>query len=109
MATLREWFDGFTERTGEKIETIVFGASEWDDRFDEWGLPETGRVVAIDHVEAAVLDHEFSDGYGGNESPNFAAWSPSFVVFSDNYDGAEGIVWVPRNPTDHQPVRPGGG
>lgn len=30
-------------------------------------------------------------------------------LFSDVYDGAEDLQWVPRNPMAHVPIRPGGG
>jgi hypothetical protein len=112
MATFREWFDEFTVATGERPTHIVLGWEHgWGDyskgpwpEWDRWG-----HVVEYDDVPVGLLDHEFDEGFGGNESPNLAAWSATFVLFSDNYDGAEHLNWVPRNPIDHEPARPGGG
>ena len=112
MATLREWFDRFTEQTGEKPEAIVFGTDDegyLSSKWEEWNLPATGQVVPFDQVAGHVLDVTFDETWGGNDSPDLCAWSPSWVLFSDNYDGYEGLCWVPRNPTDHSPIRPGGG
>ena len=32
MSTLRQWFDEFSNRTNEYIESIVFGNTSWGDR-----------------------------------------------------------------------------
>ncbi len=105
MVTLREWFDTFTAETGERPESIVLAwgwspAAGWPD------LPE--GVVSYDELEMAVLDHKFSDDYGGTGSPDLCAWSSSWVLFSDQYDGSETLRWVPRSPVVHTPIRPGG-
>ena len=102
MTTLRKWFDAFTAATGETPTAIVIATG------DRWDCPPVDPI-AFDDVSAEVLDEEFDDGYGGNNSPNLCAWSESFVLFSDDYDGAESLCWVPRNPTTHVPLRPGGG
>lgn len=109
MTTLRKWFEGFESQTGETPEAIVFGFADYREYLaDEWpSMPE--GVVPWAEVPTAVLDREFDDGYGGNDSPNLCAWSPSWVIFSDDYDGAESLCWAPRNPTAHNPIRPGGG
>jgi hypothetical protein len=105
VTTLREWFDEFTVATGETPHTVVLGTvAAWH---HPW--PEYTPGVATSTIPDVVLDHPFDDGYGGNDSPNLCAWSPSWVLFSDNYDGSEGPRWVPRNPVDHNPIRPGGG
>ena len=91
--TLREWFADFTAKTGETPTEITFGQ----------GLIPFGPLLA-----AGGLDKEFDDGFGGVRSPDLCAWSPSWVLFSDQYDGAENLCWVPRNPTEHDPIRPGG-
>lgn len=112
MATLRAWLAKFTKTTGEQVDEIVLGWGEWSNYHkDDW--PEWDGWAAtypLSSIPEALLDQEFhDDGFGGNESPNLCGWSPSWVVFSVNYDGAESIVWVPRNPTAHEPARPGGG
>jgi hypothetical protein len=108
-STLRKWFDEFTEATGEKPDFIVFGPDPYADEvgWADVGLPPRGVVTLFD-VSADYLDVEFEDGYGSTESPDLCAWSPSWVVFSQEYDGSEALRWVPRNPQDHTPIRPGG-
>jgi hypothetical protein len=107
--TLRAWFDRFTKQTGERPTHIVFGESPRYAASGEWPIAHPKVVIEFDHLHDLILDHEFDDDYGGNESPDLCAWSPSWVIFSDNYDGAEDLCWVPRAPRDHDPIRPGGG
>jgi hypothetical protein len=109
MTTLREWFDGFAVATGETPSHVVFGPGDawpWDD--DPWpAVP--GLLVEWGDVSDAVLDREFRSHFGMCESPNLCAWSESWVIVSDDYDGAESLLWVPRHPMAHRPIRPGGG
>ena len=107
--TLRGWFDEFNRQTGELNAHVCFGWGWYEDAMVDWPSVPVKVVLAVGDVPADVLDHRFSDGFGGNDSPNLCAWSPSWVLFSDNYDGAESLRWVPRNPADHDPIRPGGG
>jgi hypothetical protein len=107
MVTLREWFDDFEKATGERPIAVKFGWGDRDYRSEEW--PPLPSGVALFIRLDAVLDHEFDDDYGGNESPNLCAWSDNWVLFSDNYDGSESLRWVPRFMVDHDPIRPGGG
>jgi len=110
--TLRQWFADFTDETGETPTHVVLDWDGWDRLSDDdWsGWPiSRGELVEWAALPASVLDREFHDGFGGKESPNLCAWSPSWVLFSDVYDGAESLCWVPRNPVAHSPIRPGGG
>lgn len=114
QASIRGWFDEFTARTGEKVTHVCLSwGDSWrttDDYYtSRWGDISQGVALPFDEVPAATLDAKFDDGFGGNESPNLCAWSENWVLFSDDYDGAESIRWVPRSPRDHEPVRPGGG
>ena len=108
---IRNWFDRFTLRTNERPTHIVFG---WGDRYgiaddnDGWDIEED-HIVTFDDVPDSIMDREFDDGFGGNDTPNLCAWSRSWVIFSENYDGAEGLQWVPNSPSHHNPIRPGGG
>lgn len=105
---LREWFDEFTAETGEPVESVVFGWDDWDYNREDWPEIESRALVAFGDVPASVLDREFDGGFGGTETPNLAAWSESWVLFSATYDGAEWLCWVPRHPVAHKPIRPGG-
>lgn len=107
MSTLREWFDKFTQATGEPVEWVVFGRT-WEGLWWE-DLPPEGHVTPYEHVAASVLDRAFESGYGENETPNLVAWSRSHVINTWNYDGMEGIFWLPKDPTSMQPPRQGGG
>jgi hypothetical protein len=46
------------------------------------------------------LDLEFDDGYGGAEGCFFTVWTVARVYFPTEYDGAEEVNSVPRNPCD---------
>lgn len=100
-ATLREWFDSFQEAVGEPVEFVVLGESGWDGYAVDVAMP-------WEEVPSEVLDRSFDCGFGGSASPNVCAWSESWVMFSDVYDGFETACWVPRSPMDHAPIRPGG-
>ena len=106
--SLREWFDHFTQVTGETPTHIVMADYASFGPTNQWKDAPVGLVEWGD-VAASILDVPFDDGFGGNRSPNLCAWSPSWVIFSDNYDGSEELRWVPRHPVDHDPIRPGGG
>ena len=87
MMTIRTWFERFAETTGERVETIAVGS---------------GSTCSVDAPEVRdVLDLEFNEKWGQGESTPFVAWSPSFVLFVEEYDGFECIRWVPRSPTAH--------
>lgn len=45
------------------------------------------------------LDQEFDDNFGSINGPMFMAWSDDWVVIATDYDGAESLQAVPRNPT----------
>lgn len=106
MTTLRKWFADFTTSTGETPTAIAINSWETlhNYRDDVVAVP-----VPFDTLLDVLLDREFDAGYGGNDSPNLCAWSDNWVLFSDDYDGAESLCWIPRNPTAHAPIRPGGG
>lgn len=52
------------------------------------------------------LDREYDTGFGGADCWPLYLWTPTRVVFVHEYDGATGVVSVPRNPV---PGRPGYG
>jgi hypothetical protein len=80
--TWRQHFKEAFEETGEHLSDLVFS---WRDGKED-------------------LDRFFDCGFGGPAGTPFVAWSPGYVYFSYCYDGAEGIRFVPRNPTDeHNP------
>lgn len=44
------------------------------------------------------LDEEFDPGYGGTNGAPFTCWTHNHVYFPVQYDGAEWVGSVPRNP-----------
>jgi hypothetical protein len=89
---IRKWFEEFAAGTGEQITQIVFS-----DHSDWPGLVPN-VLLDMGDVADTVLDHEFDNGYGTPEAPPFFAWSQSYVVWVDTYDGAERLTYVPRSP-----------
>ncbi|MBD3293368.1 MAG: hypothetical protein GF393_10620 [Armatimonadia bacterium] len=49
-------------------------------------------------LSRAELAVEFDPGYGAPKGKPFTAWSDDWVYFPAEYDGAEWVAWVPRNP-----------
>jgi hypothetical protein len=46
------------------------------------------------------LDVVFNDGFGGPEGHPFTVWTGKRVYFPTEYDGAESVDSVPRDPCD---------
>ena len=60
-----------------------------------------GDDVIIHHtLTEEELLVEFDDGFGTHEGKPFTAWSEKYVYFPTEYDGAEGVARVSRNPCD---------
>ena len=56
------------------------------------------------------LDKDFDDGYGGPKGQPFVAYSEYWVYFCVQYDGAEWVSSVPRQPMQgYEPTHHGGG
>ena len=95
MANLVRWIE--SAAGGEPIELVVWcGDYDRVESLSDWDA-EKGR-----------LDREFDSGYGSPECPAICAWTANRVIFVDQYDGSTGICWVPRHPTLHAPIMPGG-
>ena len=46
----------------------------------------------------AQMDTKFDNGYGAPEGCEFTVWTVRRVYFPTEYDGAEGVASVSRNP-----------
>lgn len=55
------------------------------------------------------LEKNFDSGYGGTEGKPFTAWGLDYVYFPVQYDGAEWVESVPRNPCKEVTCHVGGG
>lgn len=60
---------------------------------DSWSNVESIAIIGS-------LDAAFDNGYGSAEGEPFTLWTKSRVYFPTEYDGAEGVASVPRNPCE---------
>lgn len=111
MPTLKGWIEEMAE--GEPVEGVVIGGMAWDDDYRSDEIPGYAEmpknVVLTWDVAAPLLTYEFSDGYGAPECQTITAWTRSWVIAVSQYDGSTSPFRLARNPTDHEPVMPGGG
>jgi len=59
---------------------------------------ETWADVVSHTLTEEQLDQRFNDGFGVPEGCPFTLWTQKRVYFPDEYDGAEGVSSVSRNP-----------
>ena len=85
--------------------TMTTWRKELDAAFQITGDSFVGLSITLSPDE---LDAEFDDGYGSVKGKPFTAWSERFVYFPAQYDGAEWVSWVSRNP-DGRPTEHIGG
>jgi len=45
-----------------------------------------------------LFDYEYSTGYGGADCHALLMWTPTRIIFIEEYDGATGVGSLPRNP-----------
>jgi hypothetical protein len=67
-----------------------------------------------DDVESCTLTKEellveFDGGYGCTEGEPFTLWTRNFIYFPAQYDGAEWVAYVSRNPNSESTYHVGGG
>jgi hypothetical protein len=69
---------------------------------------DPGPLIAstLTDEEAAV---KFDASYGVKNGKPFTAWTAARVYFPLDYDGAEGVGSVPRDPCDEVTEHQGGG
>ena len=61
--------------------------------------------VELCTLSESELDVSFYDGFGSAEGKPFLIWTKKFIYFPTEYDGAEGVDRLPRNPTDEFELR----
>lgn len=88
--------------TWDDVESLVFKARKKWHEDDNEGDPDP-----LDNK--ACLDHQFHDGYGGEEGLPFTLWTKERVYFPVVYDGSEWVASVPRNPNGEATEHVGGG
>ena len=108
MSNFKE--DILEEAGNEVIESIVIGDMGRNDYNDD-GKPNykdvNGKVLSWSDA-SPILDYEYDRGFGAPDCQAITAWTKSKVIFVYQYDGATGVVSVPRNPIEHNPNMPGG-
>jgi hypothetical protein len=64
--------------------------------------PMMGKVITWEEARP-LLDYDYDDGFGGADCNPIYAWTPTRVLFVDEYDGATIIRALPRAPMDCEP------
>lgn len=109
--TLRNWFQEFTNRTGEDILHVQMyteneheynykaGINDWDEQPPKpWSIAPYLATFSFENLPDEVLDYEFSADFGSADAPPVIAWSDNYVLYLHEYDGAESLRWIPRFP-----------
>jgi hypothetical protein len=110
-ATLRNWFSEFTKATGDAVLYVQMyteyeheyndksGINEWnEDEEKPWSYIPYLSTFSFENLPDEVLDYEFSADFGRADAPPVIAWSENYVIYIDEYDGAESLRWIPRFP-----------
>lgn len=97
---------------GERIESIVFGDYGWSG-YNEPEPPAIpvdlrGKPMEIDEAAKYMKTWSFYGGYGAPECYAVYIWTTERVMWVTQYDGATGLNFAPRNPSDTMPEMPGG-
>jgi len=101
MANLKTGLMAAVEKDGEIIEAIVIGPHDNSRRVGEKD-PKAGVLLSVEEA-LALLDEDYSDGYGGADCRPFYAWTATKVWFVGEYDGATWLAWTPRHPVENAP------
>ena len=78
-----------------------------EDEMKDWG--ETWAMIESSTITDAQADADFDDGYGVAEGAPFTVWTERSVYFPIQYDGAEWVGRVSRNPDGVATPHQGGG
>lgn len=114
--TIRKWYTDFTEATGEPITHVKIYGERWEFKYrsgydqatyspdtgegiKNWAVAPLNTVFTFEDTPVEILDFPFDDGFGSAEAPMVIAWSESFVIYFEEYDGSQNIAWLPKSPT----------
>lgn len=76
LTTWKKEFEHILLETGDKLKDLIFNRKNAD----------------------LVLNTEFDKSFGYQNGPGFIAWSDDYVYFNQEYDGADFISYIQRNP-----------
>jgi hypothetical protein len=86
----------------DPIQAVVISAFR-----EGWGESKTrfipgnnlaGQIIQLPEALEA-LDYEYESGFGCQDCHSIYLYSADWVYYIHEYDGATGIVYLPRNPT----------
>ena len=110
-ATLRNWFAEFTKATGDEVLHVQMytenefeynykaNINDWgEDDPKPWSIAPYLSIFSFENLPDEVLDYQFSADFGSADAPPVIAWSENYVLYIDEYDGAESLRWIPRFP-----------
>ena len=107
-ATLYDWIKIEEKELNESVIAISIGESNGPVYFGDSPSIFQDNLIGIDSANDEImklLKDEFETGYGSAYSHPYTAWTTNYVIFPTEYDGADGIAHVRRNPvnvaTDH--------
>ena len=97
MTTLKQWIDEMLEK-GEKVEAIIFGECYY-------GADNIAPIDKVLTLKEAVeqMSVGFDSGYGSAGCPPMTVWTDKNIFIITEYDGATGLMSIPRNPTNYEP------
>lgn len=103
MTNLKKSFEEEAMARGDTLRQVVVGQDDRDDSPARWERPTEDYKVQSWEDGSKELDYEYDSGYGGADCHAVIAWGDRFVYCVHEYDGATGIVCLPRNA---EPCRP---
>lgn len=111
MARLIDWINELAD--GEQIEAVMIGpVGGWCPGFlsdDAIDAGVVGKVLTLDEARP-WLERKFDDGYGSAECNSLAAYTKTWIISVNKYDGSTSPFRLARNPFEgFEPPMPGGG
>lgn len=107
---------------GEKVKKVVFGPWGWSSEHEIQGgklgfhepdpppipLEVRGKLLGPRAAQKYMRGWSFYGGFGAPECYATYIWTSQRVIWVTQYDGATGLNWAPRDPTECIPDMPGG-
>lgn len=86
--------NGKTTWRKEILAAMSLREYEWENE----GTGETWDDIISCTLTDAELDTEFDSSFGHTNGIPFTVWTKDYVYFPHEYDGAEDVAFVARNP-----------
>lgn len=102
VGNIATWIKSAEIEAGEQIEAAVVGR-HYNRRWDDASTLADENVILSRDAALAKLDEEYDAGFGGADCFPMYAWSPSWVFYVHEYDGATSLNRLPRNPVACEP------